>query len=232
MKLFIVSLFFVIGLCHAELYEEGSSPVRGALKRVVRHAIGGMGGEFLTQTELSIISNCKANGYGDEVGDRLQESYDKLKVCIRKKTMFIDPKEDYIANLEECAQDPIKKTTACLREDQKYFPQFLLDLSKSVVIFMYDDFNIMRVDLPRCIIKFQEYRVQRKYLQCLMDTSQKTHDTMEIPSSKESFCEKFIPASRCFTEIIKDNCDQTPKLVQFREDYMNSMMRPCGLKSA
>ncbi|KAG5887447.1 hypothetical protein JTB14_003298 [Gonioctena quinquepunctata] len=200
----------IIGLCHAELPSEGQKGHK-VLRRVVRQAIGNMGGQFLVQTETTIISNCKANGHS-EVQSDLEATYRKMKQCVGQKQVFVDTKEEFIAHLEECSRDAIRKTKECLADDQKYFPEFILDLAKSLVSFMYDDFDIMRFDLPTCIRSLQNISAQRKYIQCLTDTAAATQDTARIPSSKKSFCDKFLPASRCFTEMIKDNCDDSTNI--------------------
>ncbi|KAJ8937018.1 hypothetical protein NQ314_012100 [Rhamnusium bicolor] len=193
----------------------GSSEEDSTLKRVVRETFAGMSQQFLPRIEATIISNCKANGH-IEAANKLQSAYDVMKICIKKKTIFITPKNEYIAHIEECSKDSLTLTRSCLAVDQKYFPDFILDLVKSVVNFMYDDFDIMRVDLPVCIPRFNNYSVQRNYIQCLTDTAVQTHDTNQIPTSKASFCQKFIPASYCFTNMIKDTCDQTKNMDQFR----------------
>ncbi|KAJ8964308.1 hypothetical protein NQ317_016123 [Molorchus minor] len=39
---------------------------------------------------------------------------------------------------------------------------------------------------------------------------------------------KFLPASYCFTNMIKDTCDSNPNLDKFGEDYITAMKRPCS----
>ncbi|KAG5887449.1 hypothetical protein JTB14_003300 [Gonioctena quinquepunctata] len=230
MKWLVFFTLMIIGLCHAEFPSEGEKGHK-VLRRVARQAIRSVGGQLLVQTEKTIISNCRANGHPEARSD-LEESYSKLKQCVGKKQMFLITKEEFIANLEECSRDAIRKTENCLADDQKHFPQFILDFAKSVVSFMYDDFQIIDLICQSCACSLQGADATRKYIKCLTDTSQATHDTEKIPSLKKSFCDKVLPESRCFTEMIKDNCDDTANFRKFREDLMNSIEVPCGTKKS
>ncbi|KAJ8965391.1 hypothetical protein NQ317_019331 [Molorchus minor] len=95
---------------------------------------------------------------------------------------------------------------------------------------MYDDIDYMRNDFAPCAPRFNQLSVQRKYLQCLSDIATDPHDDLDIPRSKSSFCNKFIPASYCFTNMIKDACNSNPNLDKFGEDYINAMKGPCNNK--
>lgn len=53
--------------------------------------------------------------------------------------IFSVPKAEYIDNIVSCSKQAITETKDCLPEEQKYFPEFVLDLAKSLVSFMYDD---------------------------------------------------------------------------------------------
>ncbi|KAG5887448.1 hypothetical protein JTB14_003299 [Gonioctena quinquepunctata] len=219
----------IIGLCHAELPSEDQKGHK-VLRRVVRQTITNMRRDALELAEKIIVSNCKANGHPD-VRSELEDTYNKLMHCVGEKKLFLNTKEEFIANLEECSKDAIRKTENCLADDQKYFPEFILELAKSVVNLLYDDFQILKFDFPSCIRFLDSTDAARKFNKCLTDTAAATHETDELPSSRKSYCDKFLPATRCFSEMIKDNCDDTANFRKFREDYMNAMEVPCGTKN-
>ncbi|XP_074026264.1 uncharacterized protein [Leptinotarsa decemlineata] len=226
MKWFVIFVLLIIGVYSAEVSKTGP---RRALRKIVKRALWDIDETYLVRIEAILISNCKANGRL-EVQDDLENTYSQMKRCAGRKTIFITPKAEFLANLEECSREAIRKTRNCLAEDQKYFPEFILDLAKSYFTFLYDDFEIMRLDLPSCVRSSQNSDAQREYIQCLTDAVAQTHYTWIIPSSKRSFCDKILPATKCFTEIIKNYCQDSENLRKFRNDYIGAIEVPCGIK--
>ncbi|KAJ8964307.1 hypothetical protein NQ317_016122 [Molorchus minor] len=142
---------------------------------------------LMLRLEITIISICKRNGHA-EAATALQNTYGEMKRCMHNKKIFITPKEEFLTSIEKCSEDALKITQDCLAENQKYFPEFVLDLAKSLTNFVYDDIDYMRYDLAPCVPRFDEYGVHRKYLQCLSDTVVDTDDVPYIQRSKSSFC--------------------------------------------
>ncbi|KAJ8954731.1 hypothetical protein NQ318_011425 [Aromia moschata] len=221
----------VAGVSSLVLHTVGSNSHGIGLRRFARSALSGMSGEILIRLESTIVSNCKKNGH-QQIANNLQNTYDNMKVCLNKKKIFIATKSEFLDNIDECSRDAVKQTKTCMSDDQKYFPEFILDLVKSVAGFMYDDRDIMKYDVAQCVQIFTDYSVRRSYIQCVTDISIQTGDSNQIPTSKASFCKTFIPASYCFTNTIKENCARTKNLDKFREDYINAMKVPCDKKES
>ncbi|KAJ8913833.1 hypothetical protein NQ315_003742 [Exocentrus adspersus] len=226
--LVLVSILFILGVTTSLGLDNGhtSEGKTKVLKRIVKRSLGNLNAQILPVLEGQIIASCK-NG---EAANDLPDVFRDMKSCIARKQIIRTPKEEYLKNIEKCSQDAITKTKNCLSDEKKYFPDFLLVLVKSVVSFMYDDVDLLRVDLAACIPRISSFDAQNSYLTCVRDTALQTHDTTELPNSKAEFCAKFIPINNCFTDMIKDYCPQTSNLKKLREDYINMGKRPCGEK--
>ncbi|KAJ8913834.1 hypothetical protein NQ315_003743 [Exocentrus adspersus] len=222
----VISVLFILGTT-ATLRQEidhGSQGRTKVLKRIVKRSLNGLAAQMLPLLETKIISNCNDSKSAEE----LQDVYSEMKVCFAKEKILRVSKEDFWKNIKECSKDAITKTRNCLPEDRKYFPEFVLSVAKSAVDFMYEDVDLIRVDLAACVPKLNNFEAQYDYLRCLRGISSKDNSTSptELPSQAE-FCAKFIPANQCFTDMIKGHCPQTSNLKKFRENYINMAKRPC-----
>ncbi|XP_028147769.1 uncharacterized protein LOC114341184 [Diabrotica virgifera virgifera] len=224
MKWIVLTVVVLLGLASAEEVSEK----RAVLRRTTRQALGSMGGSFLAQTERNIINNCKKNGLSDQGADDLQATYAKMKSCMSGTKIFETPRNEFISKMEDCSRDAIKETKSCLANNQKYFPEFVLDLAKSMVKYMYDDKDLFRdSEIVGCINNLGRYTVQVEYIRCLTTVSQKTGDDENIPTSRAEFCRKFVPATECFPDTIKQHCVNTAKVNKFFSDYSNAIETPC-----
>ncbi|CAH1105516.1 unnamed protein product [Psylliodes chrysocephalus] len=227
MKGFIVFVAVAISLVYAD---EGSEK-RAVIRRVTREAISGMGGVFLKQTEKNVIYNCKANGLSYDGAESLQNTFDKMTQCMSSPRIFSVPKAEYIDNIVSCSKQAITETKDCLPEEQKYFPEFVLDLAKSLVSFMYDDKPVLASpEIPRCMKNFIRSEVQQDYIGCMTTVAAQTHDTQEIPKSKAEFCSKFLPAGNCFPKTLNKYCSNDSKVQKFTSDYTRALEQPCETK--
>ncbi|XP_072386087.1 uncharacterized protein [Diabrotica undecimpunctata] len=224
MKWIVLTVVVVLGLANAEEVSEK----RAVLRRTTRQALGSMGGSFLAQTERNIINNCKKNGLSLSGADDLQATYSKMKTCMSSTKIFETPKNEFISKMVDCSRNAIRETKDCLSNDQKYFPEFVLDLAKSMVNYMYDDKDLFKdLEIVGCINNLGRYTVQIEYIKCLTTVSQKTGDDENIPTSRQEFCRKFIPATECFPDTLKQHCSSTTKINKFFDDYSNAIASPC-----
>ncbi|CAG9836182.1 unnamed protein product [Diabrotica balteata] len=212
MKWIVLTVVVLLALANADEVSEK----RAVLRRTTRQALGSMGGSFLAQTERNIINNCKKNGLSSSGADDLQVTYSKMKSCMSNTKIFETPKNEFISKMVECSRAAIKDTKDCLANDQKYFPEFVLDLAKSMVNYMYDDKDLFKdSEIVGCINNLGRYTVQIEYIKCLTTTS------------RQEFCRKFIPATECFPDTLKHNCASTTKINKFFDDYSNAIASPC-----
>ncbi|KAJ8954730.1 hypothetical protein NQ318_011424 [Aromia moschata] len=200
-------------------------------RRIARSPVRDLSGERLKRLESTIVSNCKNNGH-QQIADNLQNTYDDLKVCLKKKKVFVATKSEFLDNIDKCSRDAVMQTKTCMSDDRKYFPEFILDVVKSVAGFMYDDKDIITNDLAQCLNTFTDYSVRRSYSQCVTDVSIRLVTQVKYQRQRPLFCKAFIPTSYCYTNIIKDNCIRTKNLDKFREDYINAMKVPCDKKDS
>ncbi|CAG9856855.1 unnamed protein product [Phyllotreta striolata] len=226
MKGLLVCLVLVTSLTYAE--ENGNRPV---LRRVTRQTINSLSGAFIKQIEANVILNCKANGLTTSGATELQETFDKMKSCLGTKTVYSVSKDEYIQHIVSCSKDAVRETENCLESNQRYFPNFILDLAKSLVNFMYDDKAALgSMEMTACIRKFATVDARMYYFGCIVNASIQTHDTQEIPHSKGDFCSKFVPAGKCFPKTMNKYCDHNSNVEKFISDYSKSMEIPCEIK--
>ncbi|XP_018563643.1 uncharacterized protein LOC108905317 [Anoplophora glabripennis] len=241
----LVNLLFLLGLSQAQFRSsEETDPARPlrseespqryqrkekVLKRVARNEFRNLAQKYVPALEKIIIDNCKANGQYD-AAEKLQPTFEEMKTCLSKKKLLVTPREELLALIEECIVEPVKQSKNCLAETQRYYPQLLSELAKSLTNFLYDDYDIIRVDLIACFPKLNNVKVATSYEQCLREVAIRTHDSREIPHTKTEFCQVFVPTAYCFTNMVKENCNRTQGLAKFREDYVKLHKNICEEK--
>ncbi|CAH1993631.1 unnamed protein product [Acanthoscelides obtectus] len=211
-----------LSLCNAE--QQQLAP----LKRSVRSAMQGLSSIMYEKVKNTVVRECMENGYQN--GDDLKETIDQAKECLKNKKMFITPKAAFLDHVDSCTQEAVRKVRNCMPDDRKYFPEFIQDLMKSVVSMMYEDFDIMRVDLAACAPSLVQTSKQLEYINCLKKVSKETEDEDNIPSSRAAFCKRYLPATECFVKWVKSSCPDSENLRKFREDYYAASERPCEVK--
>ncbi|XP_050498829.1 uncharacterized protein LOC126879687 [Diabrotica virgifera virgifera] len=224
MKFFIVSCFLVIlGTSLAELEK------RSALKRVVRSTFGQLNNGFTEQMKTLIIANCVENGFVG-IEDDLRQTFADFDVCSAKMKLYVDTKENYLKNIEECSVEPTKKIKSCLTKKQSYFPDYLLNMVRKQVELGYDDRDIIITDLTPCMKIFENADVASSYLTCLSDTAKRTNDTARIPDTVEIMCSRALPAVKCMTDILDKECTPYPLVKKYIQDNLKANEYPCQQK--
>nr|CAI5857372.1 unnamed protein product [Callosobruchus analis] len=171
----------IAGLSQSNAEEQQLAP----LKRSVRSAMQGLSAAMFEKVKKTVIKTCMENGHQD--GDDLEK--------------------EFLDHIDACSEDAVRKVRNCLPEDKKYFPEFIQDLMKSVVTMMYDDYDIMRVDLAACAPDLARPSAQLKYLNCVKKVSKEQEDEDDIPKSKATFCKIFLPATECLVKWLESTCD-------------------------
>ncbi|CAG9836184.1 unnamed protein product [Diabrotica balteata] len=198
------------------------------LRRSTRQALGSMGGSLLAQYERNIIKNCKKNGLSLSGADDLQATYSKMKTCMSSIKIFETPKNEFISKMVECTRASVKETKDCLANDQKYFPEFILDFAKSMVNYKYDDKDLFEdTEIVNCLNNMGRYTVRIEYIKCLGIVSQRTGDDENIPTSRQELCRKFMPGIKCLPDTLKQHCASSTKINKFLDDYSNAVASPC-----
>ncbi|XP_028140534.1 uncharacterized protein LOC114334643 [Diabrotica virgifera virgifera] len=226
MKFFVVSCFLVILGTSQSLAEFEK---RSALKRVVRSTFGQITTGYTDQMKTLIIANCVENGFVG-IEDDLRQTFADFEVCAAKRKLYVDTKENYLKNFEECSVEPIKKIKSCLTKEQSYFPDFLLNMVRKQVELGYNDRDIIIIYLTPCMKIFQRLEVAYSYLTCLSDTAKRTNDSVRIPDTVEIFCSRFLPAVHCLTDILDKECTQYPKVKKYSQDHLLANEYPCQQK--
>ncbi|XP_018563646.1 uncharacterized protein LOC108905320 [Anoplophora glabripennis] len=200
------------------------------LRRIARNAVSGFG-QYVTILDKIIIDNCKANGQY-EAAEKLQYTFDETQSCLSKKKAIVTPREEYLALIDECRRESGRQSKSCLAESQRYFPDILLEYHKSIINFLYEDDDIIRENMVDCFPKLENRRVQADYFQCLKNSAIRTGDSRRIPDTKERFCQNVLDTPYCFTNIIKENCDKTPGVEKFIEDFITANRNVCEASKA
>ncbi|XP_057667268.1 uncharacterized protein LOC130900587 [Diorhabda carinulata] len=193
-----------------------------SLHRIVRDL--GMS-EKMQRIEYHVKNACVKNG---ELTEKLENTLTKMKICIREKSIFLVPKREYIAHMDNCTKDAIHLFKSCLPEKYKYLPKLIFDIIDSMVSFLYDDFTIISSELTPCLPKLQEEKSNKTYQECVEKIMENTKD--ELVDSKSEFCERFIPLNQCFITEVHKHCKSSPELTKFENDFMNAVKKPCGVK--
>ncbi|XP_072377514.1 uncharacterized protein [Diabrotica undecimpunctata] len=211
------------------VYDEMFVSVLNALKRVVRNTIGEFTYSHYNRLKTLLVRNCVVNGFTNIEND-LQKTFKELETCVLKKKLLVDNKDDYIKNMEDCSQEPIKAVKNCLSKKKGYLPNFLLNMARKQVELIYDDREIINMYLAPCTEVFESFVVAYKYRRCLVETSKRTNDTEIFADSVETFCSRYLPSIYCLTDIINEVCSQDPKLKQYIEDHIKAKKYPCEQK--
>ncbi|XP_023310430.1 uncharacterized protein LOC108905821 isoform X2 [Anoplophora glabripennis] len=185
-------------------------------KRVTRE-IGGAGSK-LPHIENRIKELC-AND------KRLNDSMATMKTCLKKKPVFLTPRDEFIENIDHCSVETRNELRKCLPEKLRYFPDFFFNLVDSVVKLLYDDFGEIARGLAPCVSKLNEEPSKTNYEKCLKSTGEDIQE--EILESKEKFCGKFLEAANCFIKQLNDTCTTNEDLEKFKKDYIAAVKRPC-----
>ncbi|CAG9856859.1 unnamed protein product [Phyllotreta striolata] len=235
---YISGKFLPKSIIHTEflcgIYSASSSALHirsptAPLKRTERDILTGIK-ERYQELMNKIIQNCKANDLDEQGAAHLQELYDKMRVCISENQLYSISRDEYIQHITRCSQDARRATTTCLRSNQKWFPDFALNLAISIVNFLYEYKKVMIVEIPYCLAQFKNFDVQLSYAQCLLEHEK---DSTEYRSSTifsdtpEELCRKFLRTSECFSKVVNLNCDMTPTLTNFVEEFAKSRAKPC-----
>ncbi|VEN43732.1 unnamed protein product [Callosobruchus maculatus] len=188
----------------------------------------GLSAAMFEKVKKTVVKTCVENGHQD--GDDLEDSIDQAKECLKSKKMFLTPKAEFLDHIDSCSEDAVRKVRNCMPEDKKYFPEFIQDLMKSVVTMMYDDYDIMRVDIAACAPDLAKPSAQLEYINCLKRVSKETGDGDCIPKSKAALCEILLPATECLPKWLESTCADSENLRKYRVDYYAANERPCKAK--
>uniref|UniRef100_A0A6P7G0E4 Hemicentin-1-like isoform X1 n=1 Tax=Diabrotica virgifera virgifera TaxID=50390 RepID=A0A6P7G0E4_DIAVI len=197
-----------------------------AVDVVVRSHFGQMAMGNINQFKNFIIANCLDNKSSD-IEDDLRETFTELETCIQKRKMYVDTKEDYIKNIEDCSKDPIKKVKRCLTKQQSYYPDFILNGVKKQVELVYDDQDVITTYLSSCMKVFERPDVSYGYLKCVEEASTMPSGSLSLPDTVEAFCSQFLPAARCLADVLDKECAQYPKMKKYSKDYVRATEYPC-----
>ncbi|XP_050498831.1 fibroblast growth factor receptor 4 isoform X2 [Diabrotica virgifera virgifera] len=192
----------------------------------VRSHFGQMAMGNINQFKNFIIANCLDNKSSD-IEDDLRETFTELETCIQKRKMYVDTKEDYIKNIEDCSKDPIKKVKRCLTKQQSYYPDFILNGVKKQVELVYDDQDVITTYLSSCMKVFERPDVSYGYLKCVEEASTMPSGSLSLPDTVEAFCSQFLPAARCLADVLDKECAQYPKMKKYSKDYVRATEYPC-----
>nr|CAH7722316.1 unnamed protein product [Callosobruchus chinensis] len=156
-----------------------------------------------------------------------KETIEQAKECLKNKKLFVTPKAEFLGHIDTCSEDAVRKVRNCMPDDKKYFPEFIQDLMKSVVTMMYDDYDIMRVDLAACAPNLAKTSAQQEYINCVKRSSKEGIGEDCIPGTKAAFCKIFLPATECLVKWLESACDDSENLRKYRADYYAANAKPC-----
>ncbi|XP_056640336.1 uncharacterized protein LOC130447500 [Diorhabda sublineata] len=204
---------------------------RAVSRRIVRQTLSSITPTPLSSLRDLLIKNCVNNGISANDLRDMKASFDRMARCMSNVIIYTTPKEEYINNTIECTNDTNSKISHCLKDSQKYFSHLDLEITTSLINFVYDYKDILKsTDLESCVQKLrtnEDFAVS--YLTCLRDRGRGLDDGPSIPNSKTEFCKKCIPRNRCLPDTMDEYCKNSTIVSKFTKNYKKAMQLSCKL---
>ncbi|XP_056641837.1 uncharacterized protein LOC130448459 [Diorhabda sublineata] len=221
MKLFVIFVVLAIGACQARHVLEKRSEPSHARKGVMRSG-------FLKNSKDIIIAACKANGLTKDAETKLDKEFDESEVCVSKKPIFSVPQEEFIQNMNDCNKELLTLIRNCLKENEKFYPDYMLQLRNSFTTFLYAGKDVLESnEFKACAQKMEEPAATKTMDTCVERAAQESHASAGLPQSKSEACETMDKISQCYSKVIGQYCESNDNVNKFLQLNVAAITSPC-----
>lgn len=183
---------------------------------------------FLKNNRKLIMDACKANGLTKDAEDKLDKELDDADECISKTAILSVPQQEFIQSITDCNNKVLPLMRTCLKDSQKFYPDYMVDIRNSLITLMYANKDILASDeFDTCFEKMEESTARIAMQTCIEKAAQESHTSPGLPESKSEACETMDKMSECYLTVVGKNCKSKDNVNKFLHLYKDALTSPC-----